>query len=313
MQLYRGPFEGEIKFKTNSVEIYLYRGKAYLESYFNILNKNGAERDVLIFNPEKCEIKVDGYSLNKSGTVLISKGIKPHVEIKNLKDCFAISADLPEWWSRYTGESHNSTGYEGNEEIGIYKLSDRRDFFTNEPTTWTNDSVSKKPDNAYGFISLSYVIPVKKFNLKYKDEMIPIYENRPYENIHRHPDVRRYEHGSQIRGLTEIYIVTKGKLGVGLFNKYDNKLSYYLLAEGDVLQIEPGEIHAILCTSKDFAYVCVQIPSCCHFPYHHNKHKFSDVYEMSNRLGYDIFEKITQITELGLYNFRIDCKVLEIC
>jgi hypothetical protein len=248
------------------------------------------------------------YELNEPGTFLISSDARAKIDYNAIgKDIrhvepLAVFVKGPVWWEPYTGEARNSSGYVGNQNVGVYKLSERKDPRTGLPISWMNDSVSLKPESIHGTLGFSYVRP-KNMNPQDRDvgRMIPIFANRPEESIHRHPCVSRYRSDSNIQGLAEFYLVLSGKIGIGTFNTNEDVLNYHLLGKGQVLGIEPEEIHGVLATSVDFQYVCVQVPSCYHYPFDYNKHHFAYVAEMETRLGFDVVSTLLGAEEPGDY------------
>jgi hypothetical protein len=286
-------------------------GERSISSYFAALPHQSSEDEVLLFNPLGSRISLhsrkDNYELNEPGTFLMSPDSLPTINYNATEnhlyavEPLAVLVTHPDWWQPYTGHSLNASGYAGDKTVGIYKLSERKNPQTGTPTSWTNDSISLKQESAYGVLGFSYVLPKKRAEGRNPNAMIPIFENRPEESIHRHPQVSKYEPECNILGLSEFYIALSGKVGVGIFDTGRDTLSYHVLGKGEALRIDPEEIHGVLATSHDFQYLCIQTPSCYHYPFNYNKHQFSYVSEIEAKLGYDVIGVLLEFEEVGDY------------
>lgn len=297
----------------------VYVGERSFNSYLDEVAEKGASGETLVFNPPDSTMAVlsetERYLLGGAGTVVVAKDASPRfiytVPKTGSMGPLAMTTTAPEWWESYDGESMNPTGYRGDHLVGVYDLSERRNTTTGKATEWTNDAVSSRPDNADGVFGFSYMTSGRITDGD-PNEMVPIHENRPSESVHRHPKVHRYVHGSDITGIHELYVVVEGKVGIGVFHQDRGTMDYHLLEAGEALVVDPDETHAILATSKEFAYACAQSPSTYHYPFEYTKHDFSPVSEMNQRLGYDVHERLKGFTEPGVYTLDMDARALGI-
>jgi hypothetical protein len=243
--------------------------------------------------------------------VLVSKGTSPELsyELEGPEAPLAAEVRPPGWWRPYEGPSRNPTGYEGDAEVGTYDLGERRSAESGGPTEWTNDSVSSRPEGALGVHGFSYMRNRVRGEGGPAD-MLPIYENRPEECVHRHPRVSGYERGSEVEGLSELYVVGSGKVGIGVFHPEEGTMDYHLLAQGDALVIGPDEVHAVLATSREFSYSCLQAPSLYHYPFNYTKHQFARVDEVDALLGRHLVGGLASIEEPGVYRLEADARAL---
>ena len=295
----------------------VYVGEGSFNSYLYEIGEKGARSETLVFNPPDSTMAVlsetERYLLDGAGTVVVAKDASPKF-IYSVPDIgslgpLAMTTSAPDWWESYEGDPMNTTGYRGDECVGVYDLSERRNTVTGKTTEWTNDAVSSRPDNADGVFGFSYMTSGRITDGD-PNEMVPIHENRPSESIHRHPKVHQYVQGSDITGIHELYVVVEGKVGIGVFDRDKGTMDYHLLKAGEALMVDPDETHAILATSKEFAYACTQAPSTYHYPFEYTKHDFSTVSEMNQRLGYDVHEQLKGYTESGTYTLEMDVRAL---
>lgn len=273
-------------------------GRTNINACLKAASHNAIDGEILLFNPPGSRVALcleeESYVLNEAGTFLMPPYPELAIEQALTADCtfaanpIALFATAPGWWRPYTGRSLNESGFEGDRRVGLYRLSERRDPATGSAIHWTNDSVSSKPDSVGGVLGLSYVVSKANERMNRTDGMISIIENRPEESVHRHPQVSKYEPANSMLGLFELYIVLSGKLGIALFDAGGYSLTYHLIEEGEAVRIDPEEVHAVLATSNRFQYLCVQMPSCYHYPFNHNKHQFFRVSEISSKAGYEI-------------------------
>ena len=297
----------------------VYVGERSFNSYLDDVADKGAYGETLVFNPPDSTMTVtsetESYLLDGAGTVVVAKDASPRflysVPETGSMGPLAKTTTAPEWWESYEGEPMNTTGYRGDEWVGVYDLSERRNTDTGGSTEWTNDAVSARPEEADGVFGFSYMTS-GRVNDGGPNDMVPIYENRPVESIHRHPKVHQYVQGSDITGIHELYVVVEGKVGIGVFHPEEGTMDYHLLEAGEALVVDPDETHAILATSKEFAYACAQTPSTYHYPFEYTKHDFSPVSEMEQRLGYDVNERLKGFTEPGVYTLDVDARALGI-
>ncbi|MDP7081423.1 MAG: hypothetical protein QF415_16120, partial [Candidatus Undinarchaeales archaeon] len=204
----------------------VYVGERSFNSYLEDVAQNGADGETLVFNPPDSSMAVISgtgtYLLDGAGTVVVSKDASPRffysVPETGSMGPLAMTTKAPEWWGRYEGDPMNTSGYRGDDSIGVYDLSGRRNAITGGSTEWTNDAVSSRPDNADGVFGFSYMTSGR---IKDGDpnDMVPIPENRPTESIHRHPKVHQYVQSSDITGIHELYVVVEGRVGIGVFHQ----------------------------------------------------------------------------------------------
>lgn len=312
MQYFTKDVQHPINIATVSGDVTVCTGGEEIQHYFENLEQIDSEKEVLYFNPPGSEISIKqdtfSYKLDEAGAVVFKESTNAsiHYLSKNNDEDnpVLITSSKPFWWNPYSEDIINPSGYDGNDEIGIYRLSERRDAINAKHTEWITDAISAHPPSTDGIFSIAYTKAQYEENSSDKKHLVSIEKNRPSENIHRHPDVRLYE-DSLMPGVTEIYIVRSGNVGLGIFDLNQGKLHYHLLEQGDVFKVDPEDIHAVLATSEDFEYLCLQNPSCYHYPFHHNKHQFSLVSEIKERLGYDLIgDTILHITKPGKYDIE---------
>lgn len=289
----------------------VYVGKGNINASFKDASLEQCDSEILLFNPPGSRLTLlfeeASYVLSEAGTFLMPAHPRLEIEQAPTGDSaeapnpIALFATAPCWWRPYAGPALNESGFEGDRLVGVCRLSERKDPATGMATHWSNDSVSSKPEFVAGVLALSYVIPRTTSRSGADGEMVSILHNRPEENIHRHPQVSKYEPGASMRGLFEWYIVLSGKLGIALFDTGGRSLTYHLIKRGEALRIDPEEIHAVLATSHDFEYLCVQTPSCYHYPFNYNKHQFFHVSEIGEKVGFELADILT-FEEPGEYN-----------
>lgn len=300
---------------NNSGDLQVCSGQENIARYLDSIDSQGSAHEVVFFNPpgSKLTLRLRGksYVLKEVGAFIssASEGIaiahEPFDSRADGIEPLAIVAGAPQWWRPCQETPINTSGYCGDDSVGVYKLSERREPHTSATTTWITDSVSSRPKRVSGVLAVSYVTPKGVQKPCAQSEMISIVENRPEENVHRHPQVSRYEPDANMPGLNELYVTLQGKLGIAMLDSREPTLTCHLLGESEALCIEPEEIHAVVSTSPAFQYLCIQLPSCYHYPHYYNKHQFFNISEASSAIGYDLAELIA-IEEPGTYELEID-------
>ena len=299
---------------NNSGDIQVCSGQENIARYLASISSQVSAHEVVFFNPPGSQLTLrlygKTYVLKEVGAIVtnVSEGIAINHEPFDSRadgiDPIAIVAAAPQWWRPCREMPINTSGYCGDDSVGVYRLSERREPHTSAPTTWITDSVSSKPKRVSGVLGVSYVVP-KGPKPCGQRRMISIVENRPEENVHRHPQVSRYEPEENMPGLNELYVSLQGKLGIAMLDSRQATLTCHLLGESEALCVEPEEIHAVVSTSPAFQYLCIQLPSCYHYPHYYNKHQFFNISEASVAIGYDLAELIA-IEEPGTYLLEVD-------